>query len=277
MFTLACNEKPSELTKIPKGPDNYDPNLAWSNSNNPYDTIGDFHNQGLDYCLNFSEYFQCSDSILFRDQIIEQTSDFCCSLGWYTPEDSCSYYCEDYALNAILFRQEYTITEMIEYSAIDNDSKNEMLDLISIVEENTDSNNINLLYNAIKGWESDVINSNYSVGCKKQLLGSSSVLRYSLHYWNTQRLLGEESLWILPCDVSKMGYKNGRIQNWFTDVIDFVCDNWDGILVTAVADADGFYYGAGLDKQPQQEPNWLGGVICGVALSVATAEAWPWK
>jgi hypothetical protein len=236
-FIFACNEgslKDQSTNNVNTLPQN-DPPQEWENPNNPYDTIGYYHNEGEDYIISQSQYFNCNDTLLLIDQFCNYTADYYCSLGWYSGQGNCQSYAYNAAHDAIDVAHELTITEIIEEYAVDNDAENELSSLFDIIDGYHDSTQIDNIYTDIKNWETNVINAHFSTECEKQLLGTSSVLRYSIHYWTVQFSLGESNPWLV-CSESLMNSKNDKILglSWYDCV---------GILVCAAADGIGFAEG----------------------------------
>lgn len=277
IIVTACDEQIVEKKGDVILPHN-NPPQEWVNLNNPYDSVGEFHNNGLDYIIGYKAQFNCNDSLLLRDQLINYNSDYVCSLGIYEGIN-CISDLNGIALDYICLRHDETINEIINSQKVDNDAKTEMQDLKTIVESYTDSNNIDGLYNLIIDWEDEILQSNYSYDCKVQLLSSSSVIRYSLHYWNEERILGDLSVWATnPCG-SIIKQKKDNIQNGKGSLQIFDCawewlkKNWEGVAACAISDGVGAYSGA---KANPQDPV-TGAVTGGIISTTLTAINWDWQ
>ncbi len=282
LFIIGCSEQRSDKNV----PINYNPPpSAWENPNNPYDTMGYHHNEGLDYIISYRESLSCNDSIVLKNQIISFSADYVCSLGWYDGQEDCNTYLESVGEDAFDLIMTYTLDEVIDSGAYNENSRIEMHNLIDLVENNPDSNDLDLVFEDIKDWEDDIINSNYCAACKKQLLGASSVIRYSLHYWSEEQDLGENSDWVLNCSEIIFQKKDhtqttilGKVfKNFFNSAAEWIEDNWDGLVACAFSDGSAFYYGARLDDQNPRNDNLLQGLMFGVTSTVTTAIIWEWE
>lgn len=243
-FIIGCNDENTPISKYDKkiDPHYWTGQIAPSNSSNPYDSAGYYHNECLDYVADHWNEL-CLDSSLYKSKMNELISDFCCSRGYDVPtsncEDSIGQIVDDY-FTSVSYMNVDQIIENYGLSMLAKDKLYELLNYINILLEN-DSTETTVIYfiNTVKSWESNIINNNnLNSSEKKQILVASSVLRYSVSYWYDV-YTDSNSPWrtTLPEFLPKNSKKLPRIQ-----IVPFLFNSyplWYKIVGTATSDVLG--------------------------------------
>lgn len=136
-----------------------------SNFTTPYDSIGIYHNLGLNNCKNSQSPIDCAISYgqsFFPEMFGQETiSDIIDQAAYAALHDSTNYV------------PEYLSTEGKSYSS----------QLISMIDDIEESNQIDETINDIIELESDISESGLSENEKQILLIASSVARHSFNFW----------------------------------------------------------------------------------------------
>lgn len=155
-----------------------------SNSNNPYDSSGYYHNLALDYIMQHNEEFGCDSATnvnALKTLLIDFETEVLQSIPSNLVEDSINnifdeYFGYDIFLTPSQFQAKYNITGPVQ---------NKLNQLINTAELITNSYTLEQVIDTIKNLESTWINDQYLTTNEKEiLLRSSSILRYSFVYWN---------------------------------------------------------------------------------------------
>ncbi len=216
-----------------------------SNCNNPYDSIGYYHNEGLEYIINNASSFTC-DSVVLKNELRSLVDTFLVNNDDYTP----SYldmslpgnYYDDFWDNTRF----YDFDEMMNFYSINANVKagaEKIIDYVKLLDSNY---SVTEILDSIKTYETDVINSILTSYEKEQILKAASVGRYSLVYWN-DIVEGGTSDWLgfLNCEYSNQNGGKGNI-SFFEGYSDT-----DKIIAVVAADVAGtvccgFNVGAGI-------------------------------
>jgi len=266
LITISCTENTVQQNNLSNNTNLiYLQNLNYSNVNNPLDSCGYFHNYFLDYFIQNTELHLTNEeefkSELYR--IINEIGDLhifntTSQLGKKVLD---LYYDSTRTLSILQTIEQFSYNNYIKIKLIN------LFSLISLDDKDTINftvDSLNALFQEIKDWENEIItNLNYTIydssnKVANQLLGTASIMRYSLAYWVTV-FQDTNSKWrqliSIPPTTKKHFYTKNKIQ----------LTGWElaGIalaLTTAGYDAKGYVWGferPALDEnnRPILDPN----------------------
>lgn len=181
---VSCEQSLNESTSSLGDKKNLNTLIDPSNSNNPYDSNGYYHNLALDYIIQHYEEFGCDSATnvnALKILLIDFENEVHQAIPSNLVEDSINYifdeyFGEDIFLTPSQFEAKYNITGPVQ---------NKFNHLINTAELITNSFTLQQVIDTIKSLESTWINDqNLTTDNKKLLLRSSSILRFSFVYWN---------------------------------------------------------------------------------------------
>jgi hypothetical protein len=250
---LSCNDEgiiPSKFKTNEKPKFTNPPSVDPSNSANPYDSAGFWHNEGLDYFVE-----NCSnlnfDSTTFVQGTKQIVSDFYCGCIYDLPENTtCSTYAfavvDTFFTTTINMSNEDIINSTFqdEYSReLMNELLQKIYDLSNCV---LTTQTVENYVDTVKTWETEVIFSlNLSQTNKKILLGASSVARWSFCYWYDESS-NLNSPWIncVQCtDSSIVKNRKGQGASTFSHNKKIMLSTTEKVIAVAVSDVVGFLKG----------------------------------
>lgn len=262
-FSLSCTDKVLEPKYINTINSLYLPSLNYTNNDNPLDSCGYYHNFMLDFHIvntTSNEY----DSALIKQEIYN-------TMGMLGDEGIFNTYralnenrVDFYYSNVINMNYHQIISE---YGANPYVVARTTL-LYEIVNNYKDSVNysittLNRLLDEIKSWEDDVCYAlNYYTYdstnlAANQLLGTSSIFRYSIYYWLT---VVEDSTnsWnrylIIPSLANRFVVGKDNDYKLLETKSEEKLTWWD-VLVIAGIDAIGYFAGAKITNDQGQQVN----------------------
>ncbi len=153
------------------------------NPQNPFDSIGYYHNIALDYFIEHKSLFETSDTALFVNYTKNVLTPFFLNDYNYlnfeiTQEESDSII--EFYLTEARFTEPDTI---IKYYSISTTVESNLQNLFNYCKNYNDTTSFQPLITTIKNWESEIINGNLTTSEQEQLLKTSAILRWSLSYW----------------------------------------------------------------------------------------------
>jgi len=252
------------------GPDFY------TNPNNPYDYVGQIHNNLIEYYNDHRIYNGTNfDSLIY--EMVDLMSDYLVAIN----PDSIEFNVKQYYFNGInnevySFLNGRTNKNIIESVGTNDYFKEKACELQTFVGFASDNGyNNSQIVDSIKIYENNIINDpNLSQTEKYQLLSQSSIARHSLKLWSSY-LYDPNSSWNLYPINSRLPsqYEEpvfgifGKICKWLTGIITLVIPTTpERALIGVGVDA-----GVGLISQ---NPWAAGGVSC-VSVIVMNLLNWP--
>ncbi len=248
-FNISCSDNVVQTCKFNNVSNLlYLPALNFSNNENPLDSCGYYHNYFLDYFIQNTELHLTNEEE-FKSELYRIISD----IGDMHIFNTTSQLGEKVLDLYFDSTRSLSILQTIEQFSYNNYVKMNLINLfslISLVDKDTINfsvDSLNALFQEIKDWENDIITSlNYTVydssnKVANQLLGTSSIMRYSLAYWITV-FQDTNSTWRQLMSISpttkKYLYTKNKIQltGWELAGIAFA-------LTTAGYDAKGYVWG----------------------------------
>jgi hypothetical protein len=246
-----------------------------SNSNNPYDNYGEFHNNALDYGVNNLTYVG-ADKDSIESELFGLIVDYCIEND---PDSVCSNYTRMEAIDSIVSALEHIDNIKTSASIQYTNWANNLMNIITSSGSSDYNFNIETVIDNVKLWEDSlqtfVNNTPYALSDNevKQLLVSASVARYSSVYWKNIYVSGGGIWGLLYSSKQK---QSNQLQGFFSaladvvsDAIDWIGDNIGSIAITAANDVGGAIWGT------QFGP--VGSIVSSVACSGITALGMPWK
>ncbi|MDQ1266381.1 MAG: hypothetical protein QG635_1533, partial [Bacteroidota bacterium] len=207
LILVSCNETANQnpIKKFKKGTQDENErtySVDPSNSNNPYDSAGYWHNAALDYIITHASSLTC-DSTDFKDQISTIISDFACNTGYEVPGFGCVSYIDtmvDNYFNNLIYLDPYELAEQCCQNNAVEEKFNQLMDsTVSLQYQDSTIETIEAYIDCVKNWEQNIINDqSFTSNERKQLLITSSIARYSIVYWYDEWLNGSNSIWIDP-------------------------------------------------------------------------------
>lgn len=250
ILTMAsCTEEPKVVNQ---GINNNLPNIVYyqsidpSYNVNPLDSVGYWHNEIIDYFINHSSGTDTTQSV-YRQELLTVFGQMGDS-NFAGTNRTLNEYMLNFVFDSLSVQSEEYI---VNHYGTSEYAKTKITQLYALANKYTDSTEgttaINNMLNEIKGWENNIMSElNYytydsSNNVANQLLGTSSILRWSVAYWYTV-FNDNTNAWWRYIDIPK-GKANPINNNPKTKIAGL---NAYAVAVgvgCALADASGFFAG----------------------------------
>lgn len=230
-----------------------------ANSENPHDSIGFIHNQGIHYVLN-------NITNLSSNEVLEKTANF---FEIYYPGSDWSHIKDSISSvnsKGLIFnwqngfsenRFQEVLDSLVNTNTISLQFIDFYSDIIDISETLTNKDNLANLISNLKSTEAQILQCNSLTGHEKfTLLGMASVARYSAAFWTS--IAGSQS-YVLMSPNFEDNFPIWRDSNFLFNVYDGK-DGWDENK-TCEADFGGWAMGMGT--------GWLGGPVVWLGSALA--------
>ncbi len=218
----------------------------YENPNNPYDDVGQIHNDCIEY-YNANRTYLGNNLDSLKFDIADVTSDYMVTIN---PENI-QVDIKDYYFNEAYkgftdfsdYNPQQRVTDVLE-SSESQTLFNELVTIFGNVEDSDEF--LQQLIDDIIVWEDEVISSpNISLNDQKVLLSISSILRHSGFLWNQHYNDPDSFIHDWNANNIPLELKDKKVvMCWFwDDAIEWLSKNYQELTACAVSDGMGFVYG----------------------------------
>ena len=189
-------QKPTEvIQKKYEGKSHISYSVDPANSNNPYDSAGILHNNGLDYVIERRESIPPCDTNEYKVVLDSLLSAYNTSIQSTAPSyintNDPTTLQNDFWNSTRFLGPSGTM----DYYSVPTAVKNPVLDILNIVKLSLNNYSSQQVVDSIKNYETTIINNlNLTTLQKKKILVAASVARYSFVYW-TDMISDTSNLW----------------------------------------------------------------------------------